>query len=427
MAAGIVFDNKILAVIFGFFLFIWFTSKIFNNFYYVIILLIVIRPIIDLWTDYRLGGILGIQMATTVFVIFSLLYKLCSPRENFNFLSVFKNDSILILLFIYFLINIISFLVNPMVNPRDSISLLFKIISFICFYIWGLLEFNNFRNLNLLFLGLVISIIILDAIALYQIANGIYLPRAGVLSVYSAFKHPNMYANYIVFTSIACIHLIMLKKFRLPLYFILGLNCYLLLNTHSRMALVVASLLILTFLLQNKQYKILFFFFLSIIATLYYFPQVSEFWMIRFESFLKLNGFSDAMASSEFTASRNIIFAKLIDLFLEHPLIGIGPETFYPHYFPYARPHNELLRNLAEVGLLGTIPLLILWGTMFKLTITQYFKNKNDYALTVFYITLTVLLISLTSNIGTKPEIQWPLLLMIGSIRGLILKDHEIL
>jgi probable O-glycosylation ligase (exosortase A-associated) len=75
---------------------------------------------------------------------------------------------------------------------------------------------------------------------------------------------------------------------------------------------------------------------------------------------------------SDHTATSRIRLWKAgLWMFRDHPLVGVGPGNFGPHYRdtyfgsdPYPKvwaPHSIYIQALAESGLLGTIPMLFLW------------------------------------------------------------------
>ncbi len=82
-----------------------------------------------------------------------------------------------------------------------------------------------------------------------------------------------------------------------------------------------------------------------------------------------------------FTSGRLTHFVNAWELFLEHPLIGTG----------HNRVDNLYLCVMSDVGLVGFIPVLVLWITRIVKNIIFYFKNKTPFSacvlcLTVFYL-----------------------------------------
>ena len=93
---------------------------------------------------------------------------------------------------------------------------------------------------------------------------------------------------------------------------------------------------------------------------------------------------------------RKYVWLGAIKVFINHPIIGTGPETFafsFPLYkstdhnltsewnFIYNKAHNEYLNSLANTGLLGILSYLLLIATSIILII----KKKNIYLLTGYF------------------------------------------
>ena len=81
-----------------------------------------------------------------------------------------------------------------------------------------------------------------------------------------------------------------------------------------------------------------------------------------------------------FTSGRLSYFVNAWGLFKEHPIIGTG----------HHRVDNLYLCVLSDVGLVGFIPVIVLWITRICKNVAYYFKNKNPFSacvlcLTVFY------------------------------------------
>jgi O-antigen ligase len=110
-----------------------------------------------------------------------------------------------------------------------------------------------------------------------------------------------------------------------------------------------------------------------------------------------------------------------IRMFIRHPLLGLGPGNFAPTYDESYRdpninprvtaPHSIYIEGLSQVGLLGTIPLGLMWFLFFRMnartrkvlvglnkekkpSLEYYFTLGMDLAMTGFLVSgafLTVL------------------------------------
>lgn len=81
-----------------------------------------------------------------------------------------------------------------------------------------------------------------------------------------------------------------------------------------------------------------------------------------------------------FTSGRLTYFRQAWELFKVHPIVGTG----------HNRVDNLYLCILSDVGLVGFIPILILWVTRIIRNISLFYKDKNPFSacvlcLTVFY------------------------------------------
>lgn len=111
------------------------------------------------------------------------------------------------------------------------------------------------------------------------------------------------------------------------------------------------------------------------------------------------------------------MYQSAIKMFLDYPIYGIGFGNFREFYLPgsiylmpnalefrfpegYPHAHNTFLTFLAETGLLGTIGLVIFFGSILLLFYRRYKKNNNDFiALTGFCILTGFIFSSLTDNV----------------------------
>lgn len=382
-----------------------------KNFAPIILTLLVLRPIIDIWSEYRVGFI-GIQMVMTVGIICSALFYLFTNKNN-DKVRLISKDPAFIFWATYIIINFVSILINPKVNINASLSLTFRFISFGAMYMWGQFLFENKVRQENIIATYIVALIIISLIAYYQILTGQFHTERGVLGVQGTFRHPNMFANFIILSTLASIYFIIEKKYILANSCIILSSLYLFMQTYSRMALAVFIIVLVLLALSYKKgslYVIPLIIFFSLIIF-YKYSNILHYWLFRFDNINDPNAVY---------AARAPIFDALWSLFKKNMILGIGPSTFHPYYYSYAQPHNEILRNFAEVGLMGTIPFLLFWITIIKRFFTSnYFirqANQQDRRkFIVFLMICAVSIISLTSNVGTKPELLWPLFLLFGS------------
>ena len=147
---------------------------------------------------------------------------------------------------------------------------------------------------------------------------------------------------------------------RLLLLGYLGLSCYCIMLTGSRMGfcgMVLAS--ILACLASPKRWRLLAAY--PVLATAAWVAMPQD----RQDRFLTLIDPSRGPANAEASAGnyRLIGFEKAWPLFEERPLLGFGPMSFGEVTGRHKMPHNLYGQLLAELGLAGAIAFgLILWG-----------------------------------------------------------------
>lgn len=375
----------------------------------IILLFLVIRPIAGMWTECRIGFV-NIPVIMTIAVISMALFYLLSDKKEHGSKQLLHQDPVVILLLIYVFFNILSFTINPKVAVINSLSEVFRFLSFLAMYLLGMAFFKSHRKRDWIIASYIIAAIFIAVVGYYQWISGTFHTSRGVLAIQGTFAHPNMYGNFLNLVNLACIYFLMQKKFISLNIIILSSNLLLFSQTYSRMALAVWLLMILVLTLVYRKQSAYFLPCIIIVAVIifYKFPYIIDFWSHRFSTI------EDPAAA---IGSRAKVFSALIYWFKQNPLIGIGPGTFCPYYFRQ-QPHNELLRNLAEVGLLGTIPLVFMWGIFLKrFSSFAYFLKRTAYDQQKFFIFLmiiTVIITSLTANIGTQQELLWPLFLLFG-------------
>ena len=183
----------------------------------------------------------------------------------------------------------------------------------------------------------------------------------------SIFLFPNSFASFLVLGLPVFFGILLAAKNKLPLkipLFIIGfMGIFCLFQTYSRTAwvVIVFSLLFMFFLAFNKKYRIIMVILISgalILTSIYLFFNFEKVKPYIFRPF------SDN--------SRIVIWTNSVDMFLDHPLTGIGIANFYYVYPDYLskeeegpnienRPwhaHNIVLNLAVEIGILGLIAFL---------------------------------------------------------------------
>jgi O-antigen ligase len=111
------------------------------------------------------------------------------------------------------------------------------------------------------------------------------------------------------------------------------------------------------------------------------------------------------------TSGRMLIWPYVIDKISESPLVGYGRLAMkrtglsnqlmseLGESFPH--PHNMYLETLLDNGILGSIPILLFWGTL-VLYSTRLFRSKNRLCSAVGGLTLSLMLAQLFAGVGSQ-------------------------
>ncbi|WP_346686819.1 O-antigen ligase family protein [Megamonas hypermegale] len=107
--------------------------------------------------------------------------------------------------------------------------------------------------------------------------------------------------------------------------------------------------------------------------------------MQRFKSITNIN------YENQSNSERILMWQSATKMFIEHPIFGVGIANYHDEYItsyrsPLARentthPHNTLLYFLSETGLVGSLPLVILFSYLFYNVLITFIKKKNTISL----------------------------------------------
>lgn len=297
------------------------------------------------------------------FVAFTFIFS-----QDLNWKIVLKYKQILCLwiLFLFFLV-IASF--TSLSLPLSIESFLFHLVAFLVFLFFLVLKRQILSRENL-FLSLVFTsliLLILNLFFYFLPSQGELIPNTNL--IFSSYGHNHIAAFLIIILPIFWVKALREKK--TYFYFFLSIIFSLwLLFTHSRFALllVIIELLIALAWFSKKKlnkyskrifflYKLNFLFFI-VILFLYlfinYFGEKSG--VCRFSV---LNKFCKTLKQEP----RPFYWQQAIAAFFKRPLLGYGPGTFHLISRRFlqkinlysAHAHNEFLEKLAELGVGGFI------------------------------------------------------------------------
>lgn len=153
--------------------------------------------------------------------------------------------------------------------------------------------------------------------------------------------------------------------------------------------------LIIILSLKNKL-KTIFIIFLAFLCCFFTFQNSPQ-------SMNRLISITNNTYASQSNYERLLMWQSATNMFIDHPIIGVGYGNYYTNYIseyrsPLAReyqrhPHNTFLEKLSEAGILGGISYLLLILYFIFNSVKTFIKNKNP-------INLSYLACLLTYSIG---------------------------
>jgi len=191
-----------------------------------------------------------------------------------------------------------------------------------------------------------------------------------MLRPYGTFSHPNVLAGFLVL-SMSLLLIQFLKQKKRTKYFIFGsliLGTISLFLTLSRAAVVLWVVLIPFIILTNKNINK---------KTIYIFFGIFIFFIFMFFNTPLLLRFSQINLRDESFVNRQLFLKEAFELFLKHPIFGVGINNFIPNLPSIIRPfglsslqpvHNIFILNLVETGITGFLfSLTFLFATIKKI------------------------------------------------------------
>jgi O-antigen ligase len=401
LGAGIVYDLRIVAGLLGIVIGAALVVKCSNDPFPIIILLLILRPAMGAIGDLRIGGV-GLQMLSSILLFTGGLLYLYSHKKY----SAIFSDIIVKLFLIYLMFNVLSFVLNEKLDIITSLSQIFRMGTYLFIYILARHTRFNENHIATVFGAIIVSSLTPNAIGFSQVLTGTGLDSRGVVGIYSTFFHPNMYANYLVIVCAANLYFISTDKYKISNILLLLFNVFLLTNCYARAALIALLILFGGVAFVKKRILIL----IGVIAILLFPLIFNDIYNSLYYRFVTV-----PTETGDYLSNRLYLWGIVIDIFKENWLIGVGPSLFYPYYHPWAA-HNEILRNLVETGVIGTLSFILLWGAIVFKSIhflKTTFSNEN----TIFsLILLGIIWLSLTSNLIICAEVLWLFWFLLGVV-----------
>lgn len=373
-------------------------------------ILLIARPSLNSISEMRLSGFLGFEIISTTLLIgaayFFSLFKIT--------FTAFLRDAYFWLFVSLISIMFLSMTINQKPNLLSTMSLITRFVSFLSIYLYSRYIFST-KTVKLPFYVIIISSFIPVVFGLHQYLNGTGLANRGVVATYGTFFHPNMFGNFLLVISLVAIYLIFsadkkLEKILLWIYVLVLL--FLILNTYGRAVQLTALFCIGIFTLRFSRKLFILFCLLGVAFSLLS-TDILQNIIMRFQQ-------TDSTGLP--LSGRLLVWKPMIELFKEHPILGIGPNNWVNLHHGFA-PHNEFIRFLTETGFLGCAIFTGIWLSLLFKFAKMFFHNKSPLILLAFLVVLSAVFLMSTSNLGTKAELQWTIWAIIGFILGVF--DRE--
>ncbi len=226
----------------------------------------------------------------------------------------------------------------------------------------------------------------------------------------SVFSNPNGFGSFLapMLTMAAsyCLWNPVSRLKRILILPVIVLNSWGLFLSFSRGAAIQAlfgvAIAGLIYCMEIQQMKLSWKVLLVIISVLGIFFMAIQYYEIYLQARAISSGAENYLAAvywlNEIQGSSRVHAAiKAIQTFIRHPVLGIGYELFSAkgmagvEYFGLA-VHNQYLKILAEMGLLGFMPFIILLGTVVKTGMRIWDKHRKQSAKKEVQLTMLLLL-----------------------------------
>ncbi|MDD4941105.1 MAG: O-antigen ligase family protein [Candidatus Omnitrophica bacterium] len=365
------------------------------------ILFILTRPIVDIATEYSIGGVLNPAALYTV-----LLIVICGALvvRKSHMKLIFGNRVLMNFnrMFILFLAACFASLFNSRYVKFSVVDFL-RLVSILIAVNYVVVYFRG-REKAVLFLKLiVVSAIVPLAMAAYQLIFKHGLPEAGFQRLYGTFLHPNVFSQYLVMVFLVTFYLIQIhgiKKYqRVVLYCVLAIVAAALFKTYTRGAWIGLSAACMFFVfIKSPLIKKVRYFVLVLAVLTALMPTIQK-------------RFSDVDVKDEDNLSswqwRLQQWTRTVDSVKENPVVGKGIGVFEVTYD--IGVHNDYLRIAYETGFAGFISyvglmLYLLFVSCAKLRRARTYDQANRYKLAAGLV-IAFMIMSVSDNLARSTVI----------------------
>lgn len=383
-----------------------------------LLLLILIRPSLDILTGYpviiigntalNLSSLLAIL--TIAFVVFIVLKN----REKLK--SIPLKLPIAVFLFLAFVSMLLSF------NVAASLAEIARLVSIFSLYILGFIIAQTKKELGYLIKIIIFSALIPSLFAVYQFATdtGMTISTEEIYNrIFGTFAHPNLLAYYLIIPLALLVFAFSkdIPKKNPNIFYPLAILYFtiLLILTYTRGAWL--AFLLVIFIIGVVKYRK--FLVASAIVVFLIYAAVEPI-RIRVDNLIT----SDPGSSVQWRLG---LWKDSITYVGEAPILGHGTGTANELIlekrgiqFGSSDPHNDYLKILLENGLLGLIAYLIIITSLIATLFIEYTKESDkdikNILLIILSLSLALYVMSFADNIIRNTALQWAYWSLIGSV-----------
>jgi len=392
-----------LAILCVFFLYIVFFLRPIFTIFFLLLIRATIGPLRNISISFS-GLNLNLLGIFSIFVcILGVIYLIIKKAKIKN--------SFFILYIIFCLWCLIS--ISYSINKQVSIADFFRVFSPIMFYI---LIFNEIKEKS--HIRLTIFIIILSSLfpifyGFYQFFTHTGFVRNGIMRINSTFMFPNSFGFYLAFTNLITLNQISLerqKQLKIFLFLVLALNIICLILTGTRTAFMGFLTGLITYIFLSFKGKYILYIFPLICFVLLTQHQIEE------RLFQPLKSLSIFQKKKSYLVKTKLPKGKelwemdtwewrlyywrnyVLKTYLKRPILGYGIGTSKMAISQNTLlkkaliPHNDYLRLLLEVGIIG-FSLYIISFVFLLFDFFKYFLNSKKLEYKCYYNTIIAVII----------------------------------
>jgi len=412
----------------------WKARNILNIIPTIVIIFLIARSSLDIFRDIAVYvGPLKINIVSTLSLLMIILAAVyyfvvrVGLKKDFSFDKVSKAFLVwIITLFPWVLLSIVNYGTNGVVSVREWVRLFSVIVVY-------LMVFNFSRTtsyekiINLLFLSLIIPL----GVGFYQVILGKGKVIAEILRIPGSFVHPNSFAFYLVIFIGLTFWKFRFSKNKMPWFLLLLIESWMLITTFSLSGVVMLGVLTVIMIIGEKtKHRVVLMCFLIGFALVFLFTKTGQ---MRIAEQLATGKIGEIVETGRVHSSldwRILNWHLLLSQWVKTPWVGYGLHTsifINPMKLSAglgASPHNDYLRFLVELGIIGFSLFLIFLFLIIRET-WQFYKQTSEskeksLSLVVLACYISWLVGSLADNLITATAFQYYLWSLLAIVSGTV-------